>query len=80
MIGVTMSAKTVPSGMALLLSERPYRSYAHIAQAFYPGANTETPSHHPSAVIDPAATIGDGCAIGANAVLHKRASLPLEPN
>ena len=64
-----------PSGMALLLSERPYRSYAHIAQAFYPGANAESPSSHPSAFIDPTATIGEGCTIGANAVIAAKVAL-----
>ncbi len=58
-----------PSGMALLLSDQPYRCYAHIAHAFYPNATVETPDHHPSAIIDPSASIGEGCAIGANAVI-----------
>ncbi len=58
-----------PRGMALLLSEQPYRSYAHIAHAFYPNSLGERPGHHPSAIIDPSATIGGGCTIGANAVI-----------
>ena len=62
-------AGDAPNGMALLLSERPYRSYARIAHAFYPGAPTETPEYHPSAVIDASATVGEGCAIGAHAVI-----------
>lgn len=68
-------AGDAPSTMALLLSDQPYRSYAHIARAFYPGVGAETPSHHPSAVIDPTATIGDGCTIGANAVVGAGAVL-----
>ena len=68
-------AGDAPSGMALLLSERPYRSYAHIAHAFYPVAHPQTSDHHPSAVIDPTAVIGEGCAIGANAVISARAEL-----
>ncbi|MCZ6845664.1 MAG: UDP-3-O-(3-hydroxymyristoyl)glucosamine N-acyltransferase [Alphaproteobacteria bacterium] len=68
-------AGDAPSTMALLLSDQPYRSYAHIARAFYPGGGAETPSHHPSAVIDPTATIGDGCTIGANAVVGAGAVL-----
>ncbi|MCZ6509823.1 MAG: UDP-3-O-(3-hydroxymyristoyl)glucosamine N-acyltransferase [Alphaproteobacteria bacterium] len=68
-------AGDAPAGMALLLSDRPYRSYAHIAQAFYPGVGAETPSHHPSAGIDSTATIGDGCTIGANAVVGAGAVL-----
>ena len=62
-------AGDAPRGMALLLSEQPYRAYAQIARAFYPGTPAEGPSLHPSAVIDPSAMIGDGCAIGANAVI-----------
>ncbi|MFT5181263.1 MAG: UDP-3-O-[3-hydroxymyristoyl] glucosamine N-acyltransferase [Alphaproteobacteria bacterium] len=62
-------AGEAPKGMALLLSDRPYRSYAHIARAFYPGANAGTSSQHPSAIIDPSATIGDECTIGPNAVI-----------
>ncbi len=62
-------AGDAPSGMAVLLSERPYRSYAHIAKAFYPDAKSEAPNVHLSAIVDPAATIGRDCAIGANAVI-----------
>ncbi len=58
-----------PSEMALLISERPYRSYALIARAFYPLTTAAAPTIHPSAVVDPAATIGEGCSIGANAVI-----------
>ena len=62
-------AGDAPSGMALLLSERPYRSYARIAKAFYPGASAQTPNLHPRAIIDSTATIGQDCMIGANAVI-----------
>ena len=62
-------AGEAPGGMALLLSAHPYRSYARIAHAFYPGAPMEAPDHHPSAVIDVSATVGEGCAIGAHAVI-----------
>ena len=61
-------AGDAPHGMAILLSEQPYRAYAHIASAFYPGS-ADTLSKHPSAVIDPAASIGEGCTIGPNAVI-----------
>ena len=68
-------AGDAPKGMALLLSERPYRSYAHIARAFYPGTNAGTSSHHPSALVDASATIGDGCTIGPNAVIAAAVTL-----
>ncbi len=62
-------ADEAPDGMALLISEQPYRSYALIAKAFYPDLSQQERGRHPSAVIDPAATIGDSCNIGANAVI-----------
>ncbi len=68
-------AGDAPSGMAVLLSERPYRAYARIAQAFYPGTRAHAAEHHVSAVIDPTAKIGQHCSIGANAVIGAKASL-----
>lgn len=65
----TKFADDAPSGMALLVSEQPYRCYARIAHAFYPNTSAATSDHHPSAVIDPSATIGESCTIGANAVI-----------
>jgi len=62
-------ADDAPSGMALLLSKQPYRSYARIAHAFYPDTQEGPSDHHPSAIIDASAIIGDGCKIGANAVI-----------
>ncbi|MDH3739636.1 MAG: UDP-3-O-(3-hydroxymyristoyl)glucosamine N-acyltransferase, partial [Alphaproteobacteria bacterium] len=62
-------AGDAPDGMALLLSERPYRAYAHIARAFYPGTAVEPASRHPSALIDDSASLGKDCTIGANAVI-----------
>jgi UDP-3-O-[3-hydroxymyristoyl] glucosamine N-acyltransferase len=65
-------AEHAPSGMALLLGEEPYRSYALAAQAFYP-------EHHPVPGIDPSAHIaatarlGDGCAIGPGVVIGENA-------
>ncbi|NNE85244.1 MAG: UDP-3-O-(3-hydroxymyristoyl)glucosamine N-acyltransferase [Alphaproteobacteria bacterium] len=62
-------AGDAPAGMAVLLSDRPYRAYALIARAFYPGASADTASRHPSAIIDTTASIGEGCAIGAGAII-----------
>lgn len=62
-------AGDAPAGMAVLLSDRPYRAYAHIARAFYPGISTDAASHHPSAIIDPTATLGANCTIGAGAII-----------
>lgn len=63
-------AEAAPAGMALLLSERPYRAYARIAQAFYPDRASDAPTgRHPTAVVDASAQIGKDCVIAANAVI-----------
>ena len=51
-------AGEAPAGMALLLSERPYRAYALIAQAFYSDAPATPAVVHPSAIVDADATVG----------------------
>lgn len=67
-------ADAAPKNMALLLSDTPYKSYALIAQAFYPDS-------YPAARIDagahvhPEATIGAGCIIEAGAVIQAGVSV-----
>lgn len=61
-------AERAPEGMALLLSDNPYKAYALVAQAFYPEPDVAAAIHE-SAVIDPSATIGAGTAIGPYAVV-----------
>lgn len=61
-------AERAPAGMALLLTDKPYRAYAMVAQAFHP----EPPrlaEIHDTAVVDPAADIAEGCGIGPYAVI-----------
>lgn len=67
-------ASRAPKGMHLLLSKNPYKSYALIAQHFYPKAESSA-FRHPNAVVDPTAKIGDGCHIGPNAVIGANAEL-----
>lgn len=59
-----------PKGVALLVSKNPYKSYALIAQAFYPlreeNAKTQI---HPQASVDKTAKIGKGVKIGAYSVI-----------
>ncbi len=80
-----------PDGVQLLLSKSPYKSYALIAQAFYPATNGEggisKAAHIAAASIDPSATIeagavimdgatvGAGAYIGANAVIGKNVGI-----
>ena len=67
-------ADRAPAGMALLLSDRPYMSYARIAQSFYPAPAPE-PGVAPSAVVDATARVGEGCRIGASAVIEAGAEI-----
>ncbi len=60
-----------PKGMELLISNNPYKSYARIAQAFYPKQMPTESSRHESAIIDPAAKINEPCWIAAGAVIGK---------
>lgn len=77
--------KFAPEGVICLISKSPYKSYALIAQHFYPAPQGEDISDHaiihdtadigknciihPGAVIDKNVQIGDHCVIGANAVI-----------
>jgi UDP-3-O-[3-hydroxymyristoyl] glucosamine N-acyltransferase len=60
--------------MALLVTAKPYRAYAVIAQAFYPPAPTAAVRHR-TALVDPSAVIGDGVAIGPGAVIGARVEI-----
>lgn len=63
-----------PPGMALLLTNIPYKAYALAAQAFYP----EDPGNsriEDTAVIAPDVKIGGGCSVGHHVVVGARASV-----
>ena len=64
-------ANKAPQGMSLLLSDNPYRSYALIAQAFYPVVIDEETSIAPTACIDPSARLGERCRVEAGAVIGR---------
>ena len=68
------NADRAPEGMALLLTDDPYRAYARVACAFYPFPKIEPSCHH-SAHIDPSATMGAGCRIEAGAVIGENAEI-----
>lgn len=63
-----------PPGMALILSAHPYKSYAKIAQSFYPD---EYPPARiaPNAFIDSAAALGEGCVVEPFAVIKAGAKI-----
>lgn len=58
-----------PAGLALLVSDNPYKSYALVAQAFYPEEVQPAADISAHAFIDPTAKIGQGCRIEAGAVI-----------
>lgn len=60
--------EAAPAGMALLLSDHPYRAYARIAQAFYPAEPGE-PEISPAAHVDAGAVLGRRCRIAPGAVI-----------
>ena len=61
-------ASRAPSGMALLVTRKPYTAYALVAQAFYP-VPAPRPGIAPGAIVDPTAEIGEGTEIAAGAVV-----------
>ncbi|HAU28490.1 MAG TPA: UDP-3-O-(3-hydroxymyristoyl)glucosamine N-acyltransferase [Rhodospirillaceae bacterium] len=67
-------AHHAPRGMALILTPSPYKSYAFVAQAFYPD-NSGDGTLHPAAIIDKTASLGEGCTIEAGAVIGAHAHL-----
>ena len=67
-------ADRAPAGMALLLSDAPYMSFAKIARSFYPHPAVEA-GIAPSAVIDPTAELGAGCRIDAAAIIGRQVRL-----
>ncbi len=63
-----------PAGMMLLLTDKPYRAYAQIAQAFYPAASVARGAN-PAAHVHETAVCGTGCEIGPGAVIGPEARL-----
>ncbi len=61
-------ANKAPSGMAVLITDDPYRAYAKIASAFYPPPPL-TPGVAATATVHPSATLGAGCQVDPGAVI-----------
>lgn len=72
-----------PKGCQLLISKNPYKSYALVAQAFYPAAMPPAKISD-RADIHPSAKIGEGCVIESGAVIGEGVILGkgcwIEPN
>ena len=67
-------ADRAPSAMTLLLTDRPRRCFARIAQLFYPEKQFG-PAVHARAAIAPSARIGNGCRIEAGVVIGENAEI-----
>lgn len=63
-----------PGGLALIVSARPRRAFAKIAQMFYPEARP-APGIHPTATVDPSARLGAEVSIGPGAVVEAGAAV-----
>ena len=71
-------ADRAPEGMALLVTEEPYRAYARVAQAFYPKscyAHAPEAQVHAAAHVADTATLGAGCRIEPGAVIGAGAEI-----
>lgn len=67
-------ADRAPEGMALLVTPKPYKAYALIAQAFFP-VQAARPGIAPTAWVDPSAVIGNGVEIAPGAVVEAGAEI-----
>jgi UDP-3-O-[3-hydroxymyristoyl] glucosamine N-acyltransferase len=67
-------ADKAPKGMALLLTDKPYKAYALVARAFYP-AEEAVAGVDPTGRVDPTARLGEGCAVGPGAVIGRGAEI-----
>lgn len=71
-------AQRAPQGMALLVTDEPYRAYARVAQAFYPAtcyAQAPQAGVDPAAHVHPSARLAPGCRVEAGAVISARAEI-----
>ncbi|WP_419901597.1 UDP-3-O-(3-hydroxymyristoyl)glucosamine N-acyltransferase [Kiloniella sp.] len=78
-------ASKKPEGTSLILTPKPYKAYALIAQKFYPRQIEQSASNiHKTAVIDESASVGNGCHISAGVCIGKNVEIGdeciIEPN
>lgn len=67
-------ADRAPTGMALLLSDEPYKAYARAAAMFYPTSKPEA-GIAPTAFVSATAVVGEGCRIDPGAFVGDRVRL-----
>jgi len=77
--GAVILAKAVkdraPAGTALLLSDKPYQSYALAAQAFHPIVAVDEPGIDAASYIDDSAVVAPDCQVDAGVVIGAGASI-----
>ncbi len=67
-------ADRLPPGVAGIVTAQPYLGFARIAAKLHPRP-APRPGVHPTAVVDPDATLGPGCELGPYAVIEAGAEL-----
>jgi UDP-3-O-[3-hydroxymyristoyl] glucosamine N-acyltransferase len=70
-----LSAKEHPCPVPLVLVKDPEAAVTKLAVALAPAAPPPAPGVHPSAVVDPSATLGDGVSVGPRAVVEAGARI-----
>lgn len=65
---------TVPSGMAVLVSDDPHLAFAYIAQAFHP-REPSSGDVKGTAIINPKARLGAGCDVAAGVIIEENAEI-----
>ena len=68
-------ASSAPAGMALLLSDTPYLTYARVGRLFYSETTATDTGIHESAVIEEGAKLGKDCCLAAGVVIGRGAQL-----
>jgi UDP-3-O-[3-hydroxymyristoyl] glucosamine N-acyltransferase len=67
-------AARLPEGVAAIVAPQPYLGFARIAARLHPKPPSR-PGIHPTACVDPAATLGEGCEVGPFAVIAAGAEI-----
>lgn len=67
-------AARLPEGVAAIVTAQPYLGFGRIAARLHPRPAPRA-GIHPTAVVDPAATLGDGCEVGPFAVIAAGAEI-----
>ncbi|WP_417429135.1 UDP-3-O-(3-hydroxymyristoyl)glucosamine N-acyltransferase [Kiloniella sp.] len=68
-------AGKTPTGTSLILTDKPYKSYALIAQKFYSDNKVVSGSIHSTAVIAKTASVGDNCVISAGVAIGENVEI-----